>query len=441
MKKNAVTWVFSSVVLWGLISACASHFAEDHVVRDPASSSNAGDLLRFSTTFDVSASKGTTYLAFMQQTVKPALDGYATKGFKVAPAAAVEAALANVDDKVRWSVLKDSGNQRGLTDLVDALNKQDKFVTVYTLPTTIASTSFRGNRYSLSTFLALASGGGVAVKLDDKNIFYNVNYGTGKQAKDEMTGRSFGAGPAHKAGDASDKFYLQELEDYVRAAQDPSEFYRSLMHVLTNNDPSNYPKISADGQTVLTDFFTIYTAEQDRHLMANLTTHAWDVSLLEVTLLGAFHSGQKKIMVMFNGNLTDSVPKQAPGGEPRNEMKPASLIDWWQFSSNPDPASKNRSGINVTKKDFRRLGQAISNYERKNHPDLVAKVEKHFHGVKPGGNVFAELSDELINLKTPKSLGQDAYALADDFTEFLMQVRKDANEINAFTIAGGGITQ
>lgn len=410
----------------------------DGMNREPSSVNNAkGDLLKYKTLFDLNANKGKTYFSFMVEKVKPALDLVATKGFKVAPGSVVEAALPNVDDKVRFNAIRDGGGQGGLIDLANTLAKKDEASTVYTLPDQIAATSFRGNRYSTSTFLALVSGGGVAIKLNDRNFFYNVNYGTGKKDKDEMTGRSFGSAPGHKAADASDKFYLREVENFVRASgQDPKEFYRTLIQILTNSDASNLDKVSEAGQTVLTDFFTIYTAEQDRHLMANLKSHAWDVSLLEVTLLSALHAGQQKIMVMFNGKLTDTVPNQAPGGEPRTEMRPASMIDWWQFSSNPDPASKNRSGINVTKKDFRALGAAISNYERKNNPAVVAKVERNFKG-KAGGNLFQKLTDYLISFKAPKAMDKAGYQLADDFSEFLQQVKKDAAQINNFTIAGG----
>jgi hypothetical protein len=152
------------------------------------------------------------------------------------------------------------------------------------------------------------------VKYQDED--YNVNYGIGSQPKDEMTGRSFSAGPTRKADDVSDKNYLLSLEKYTRDQdEDISEFYRTLLQILVNVDSSGYAKISDEGQTVLTDFTAVYTAEEDRHLMSNLKTHHWDVALLEVTLLSAFHSGQDKIMVMYEGELTDSVFNQTPGCE------------------------------------------------------------------------------------------------------------------------------
>jgi hypothetical protein len=105
------------------------------------------------------------------------------------------------------------------------------------------------------------------------------------------------------------------------------------------------------------------------------------------------------------------------------------MVDYWQFSSSTDPTSCNRSGINVTRRDFRALGTLISDYERENNPELVENVERHFKGIKTGGNLYAELSDFLINYDTPEKLDKKTQALATDFTAFLMQVRKDANKI------------
>lgn len=385
--------------------------------------------LAFDRQIQIGDSKGMTFFSFMKQKVKPTLDAVAHDGFSVADADTVVSALGKVGEKVRRGALKSAGSEDNLRQVVQALQGSTEKVTLYNLPQKIALTGIRADRYSLSTFLALASGGGLAVRIDEKNAYYNVNYGTGATAKDEMTGRSFGEGPKHLADDASDKSYLQELQEYVRTEnQDPSAFFRSLFQILTNCDTSGYKQISDAGQTVGSDFFAIYTAEADRHLMSNLRTHAWDVALLEVTMLSAFHSGQSNVKVMFNGILTDTVPKQAPGGEDRTEMKKASMVDWWQFSSNPDPKARNRSGINVTKKDFRALGLAISNEMRTAHPELVSRVEGHLAGVRVGGNVFAEITDFLINAQTSASL-TDAPALTEDIVAFLNQVRLDADKM------------
>lgn len=397
---------------------------------------NAGDKLGFAatSTIDIEANKGMTFLTLVRTKIDPLLDLYATKGFQVANGATIAKALDNVGDKVFKGAMKDGGSKENLIALADKLNASGKMATVYTLPGIIGDMKMGGNRYGLSTFMALASGGGVAVRLDSNNIYYNVNYGEGTQPKDEMTGRSFGAGPLRDADDVSDKSLLQSIEKVVRNPnENPVEFYRAVLRVITNCDTSAWKNLSKFAQSVVTDFLAVYTAEEDRHLMSGLRRHAWDEALLEVTLLSALHSGQKEFKVMFKGFLMDEVPKQAPGGEPRDEVHKASMVDYWQFSSNPDPKSKNRSGINVTRKDFRLLGKKITEYMEAKHPELVNQVRSHFSGIEMSKNIFEDLSTYLINLKTAERLSLDnANGLSDSFAALLGQVRAEADLITSW---------
>lgn len=392
-----------------------------------------GDRLHCDNVIDFSDFKDQTFLSFMISTVRPQLNSLATKGYPVADGKTVREALDNVSDKVRGKALKGAGGEEKLVALADALAGEK--VTLYTLPEKIAAQDRRFDRYGLSTFLGLASCGGAIIKFYDDNYAYNIHYGTGKVKKDPQTGRSFGAGPSRPADDASDKAYLTDLEEYVTSRTNTSEFYETLILALTNSDTSNYRSINSEGQTLLTDFLAVYTAEQARNLMDNRITLHWDAALLEVTLLSAFHSGQKEISLFFKDPkenttyFTDNVLNQAPGGEVRNKKRKAKLMDYWQFSSRTEPQYKNRSGINITKEQFRALGLAISEFERKNNPDLVKRVERHFKGINTEGNLFEELSLFLINPKTPKKLGNVGYELAKDFTAFLEQVADDAEKI------------
>jgi len=49
--------------------------------------------------------------------------------------------------------------------------------------------------------------------------------------------------------------------------------------------------------------------------------------------------------------------------------------------------------------------------------------------------VFAQLSDFLISFDTATHLDADTLELAEDFTAFLIQVRKDANKTSTFISA------
>lgn len=394
------------------------------------STANARNLLNYSEVIRVGDYKGQTFLSTMTEVIKPALDEKATGGFQVATGEEVAARWELVDKKVAKKAISAAGSLENLRELADRLNEEYESISFYDLPAAIAALGYKKGQYDLTTFLSLVSHGGVAVQFDRNNISYNVNYGTGENKNDERTGRSFGESHDRLALDASDKHYLSILEDYVQ--NDPEnleQFYTTLLNILLNSDTTGFNKITRAGQAVATDFLAVYIAEQDRHLMSNFTKHPWDEALLEVTLIAAFHAGQEKIHVMYGGELTDVTHQQTTGcatGDARE--KDASLIDYWQFSSNPDPSHCSRSGINITRKDFRALGAEITKQQRELNPELVKKIEKTL-GVRNSRNLFADLSGFIINLKTAGQLDEETLELAHDFTQFLLESRDNAQDL------------
>jgi len=423
---------------------------------------------------DVNDYKGKTFLTFMQESVKPQLDAYATDGYAIANGDVIAQALDNVSDKVSKSALRAAGSEKRLKDLADKLSASGEKYTLYTLPDAIADAdpTLKRGRFDLSTFLALASGGGVAVKFTDDDYAYNVNYGDGTVKKDGQTGRSFGATAKRGANDASDSAYLKSLQAYAQSGdKNVTSFFGTIIEVLTNCDTSRFDSIADDGRGVLADFLAVYIAEQDRNLMdGDLTTQQWDASLLEATLLSYFHAGQSKMWVMFmipptqdeikamqkaqekkctdagkpkdctdyvvgfEGKdlaFTDTTLAQAAGGIARTEQQKASMVDYWQYSFVVNAQQHNRSGINITRPAFRALGRAITDYERKNNPDLVNAIEKFFPKEDRGDNVYMELSNFLLSYDTPQKLGDDGQALAKAYEAFLDQVYQDADVITA----------
>lgn len=387
---------------------------------------------------DISESKGQTYLTFMQETVAPALNDLATNGYTLKGAEDVKNALENVESKVSKKAISSAGTKEGLLSLASKL--EGKNVTLYTLPSLIAKFAPRSDRYSLSTFFGLVSCAGAIIKFAPQNYAYNIHYGNGENDKDDRTGRSFGEGPTRNANDASDKNYLTDLEEFViKNPKSINNFYLTLVKTLSNSDTSDYHSIAKSGQTLLTDFLAVYTAEQARNLMDKKITLHWDAALLEVTLLAGFHAGQDEIALYYRNpsnrtiSFKSEVFNQAPGCSAVDDKKTRSarIYDYWQFSASKDPAQCNRSGINVTKEQFRMLGKAISDYERKNNPKLVERVEKNFEVSNRGGNIYMELSNLFINKDTKSELGDSsANQLAQDFTNFLAQVNKDAKKIS-----------
>lgn len=400
---------------------------------------HARNLLQYRDVIDVQDYKGTTFLSLMKDKIKPALDKKAIQGFRVADSKQVEAALNLIDKKVSGSALRAAGGKEKLLALADKLHSKYDSINFYDLPNAIAKEGFSRGRYDLNTFFALVSEGGVGVEFDENNIAYNVNYGTGKMKDDERTGRSFGESVQRGALDASDKHYLTILENYVREDKNNvGEFYRTILSILLNNDATNMSNITANGQAVAADFLAVYIAEQDRHLMTNFRNHPWDEALLEVTLLAAFHSGQSKVKVMFGGKLTDTTYQQAPGCEQslNRREKPASMTDYWQFSSSTDPKNCSRSGINITRREFRALGKKITKHQRKVNPDLVYKLEKLLGVRGESENIFADLSGFIIDLRAPERLSSSQLEIIDAFTKFLLAVQEDA-EANSQKILQG----
>ncbi|MBT7611230.1 MAG: hypothetical protein HN576_15835 [Bacteriovoracaceae bacterium] len=398
----------------------------------------AGNKLNCSNIVNLNTHKGQTYLSFMRAIVKPKMNHYATNGYVLRAASDVEKVLENVSSKVKRAAIRSAGNIDNLLNLANELEGQT--TNLYELPKIIASVSKSFNRYKLSTFLGLASCGGVIIEYAPGHVAYNIHYGTGENDKDDRTGRSFGEGTSRDADDASDKNYLKDLEEFVIEHKSSTKaFYTTLLKSLSNSDSSDMPLISEHGQTLLTDFLAVYTAEQARNLMDGRISVHWDGALLEVTLLGAFHAGQEDIKLFYKDpysgetSFTNTVYNQDIGCSVKErKVRGVKLYDYWQFSSSTNMNHCRRSGINITKRSFRKLGLLISDYQRKHNPEIIANVERHFTSRNTGKNVFYQLSKFFINSKTPVNLGDKrASELSLDFTTFLLQVRKDAAKITA----------
>jgi hypothetical protein len=398
----------------------------------------ARNLLKYDSTIDLSNQKGKAFLALMKETIKPALDEKALNGFQVKKGSEIKKSLRLVDQKVFRKAVRAAGSEENLFQLADQLHEQYEQITFYDLPNALAKLGVGGGRYDLTTFYSLVSEGGVAVKIDANNITYNVNYGTGDQENDERTGRSFAESFDRMALDASDKHYLEILQTYVRGnKENTGEFYQTILSTLLNSDVSNVKNIEEEGQIVFTDFLAVYIAEQNRHLMSNLERHPWDEALLEVTLLSSFHAGQKKVKVMYSGELTDRTYVQNNGCDIDAEKKEknAEMSDYWQFSSNSDPQHCKRSGINITRKEFRLLGSKITAYLRSQNPELVSEIEGLLD-VKKSKNLYADLSRFLINKNAPEKYSKDTLRLTSLFAEFLSLAQDQADDITAAVESG-----
>lgn len=391
---------------------------------------------------DITKYKNMTYLSFMQDVVKPGLDDIAGKGYKVGNAAAMQATYDASGPKIKRSIdSTPGGGIEAVKKIATALKGQ--VVKMDDLPGKVAAIDRSVNRYAVATFIGLASGGGVKIKYAPNNYSFNIHY----SATDKKSGRSFGYGPTGGFNDISDRDYLVALAKYTKdAPEDVDHFYGAIFKVLFNNDTSGYASVNPEGQTLLSNFLAVYTAEQDRNLMDRRVTPYWDAALLEVTLLGGFHAGQKDKFKLFyldtkkNQTIfTDSTFQQTPCAT-ATRAKKADMTDYWQFSRNiTDPQNCKRSGINITNQQFRQLATAITSWMTAKHRNLLNDVRTSMGVTSSQPNIFFTLSNVLMSPNAAKKFTPAAVnAIASSWVKFLDTVQKEAPQISDWIGGGGG---
>ena len=277
-----------------------------------------------------------------------------------------------------------------------------------------------GKRQSAASNDLLKKGEGVSVNLNNRNYNIHVNF-----YNDPKSGRSYGWTDG-LVGDWSDRAILDNTAAITKSFSDQQlkDFYTTLVQMIGNCDAKGLSKLSGMAERVATNFLAIYSAEEYR---AMLGTRNWDDALFETLMLGAFHAGQNTLTKFYMGKFSTRSYEQAPGiydahGAPAlkpAKAKAAQLNDYWQFSVNPD---SRRSGINLTRPDFEKMGTVITSYEN-NNSDLKA-IEAIVKG--SGKNVFKDITQYFANDKAKAS---DADNLAGRVASFLVQVRKDAEKI------------
>ncbi len=378
--------------------------------------------------------KGQTYLSFMESTVKPSLDLLAVEGYPVKGADAVAAAYELSAPKVQRKVDRQWGGLEHVQEIAAGL--EGETATLETLPGMIRGLDREVDSYGLSTFLGLASGGGVSIQYAENNYALNVHYDT----TEERSGRSFGVGPTRKANDASDKDYLDDVQEYSSEhASNMKHFYKALFESLLNSDSSHYPSVTRFGQTVLTDFLAVFTAEQARNLMDGRVAPHWDAALLEVTLLASFHAGQEEFKLFYKDpetqetTFTNSTLKQTPCEVP-SQSQSASMRDYWQFSRNiTNPQHCRRSGINITKSEFRRLEKEITSYTAENNEELYTRV-KNSMGLENRNvtNLYEALSKYLIATDAERVLEEEKVTeITQAWVDLLNYSKDEAANISA----------
>lgn len=297
---------------------------------------------------------------------------------------------------------------------------------------------------------AIRKGEGVELRLTEDVSTYHVKYKAHNEEKAERSGRSFsavGSNPKRPSyvADASYSHYLDTFEAMYEDEEELKSFYEAILNVVAECDGSGFDELSQNTKQVAADFVAVYVAEQYRHLISGKgkrlgPRHNWDDALLQVTLLASFHSGQTKNKngMFYEGTFTDQVFNQKydvkengesvsycvykqPKHPKRDELKKREirLKDYWQFNKTCD-----RSGVNVTRRDFTKMGQAITEWKAKGRNRTLLALKKNLES--SSNNLYSAISSFFINDSTPTSLEDSADDLIESIVKFLMEVRTDA---------------
>lgn len=444
---------FLALLMLGLLSACSTSKVAIVAPSEPTvrsvASKEQGLFFPQARTFDLRTNFGKTYAHFMKSKVKPTLDQLSAKanggggGFaNIGPEAFLknsglldkktlasykgakwnrfkkvyEGALA--EDKIAsvYSALKII-KPHSTVDSLTYFNREDKaWSSKNDMALALKHAKVNAAPFDLATLYALTGGLGVKVQLDENNYNYHVLYKTGNTNphQEVMSGRSFASSPSHGAADATDPEYLRDLRKYLHTTEDSKPFYRAIILALANSDTSGWSTVSDLGQSVLSDFLTVYTAEADRHLMVDLEygNHPWEIDLAAVTFVSAVSAKTGKVII---------------GGVPTE----SDLNGWFAPSPNNKPDGPQRSGIGITRKDRKKLQRAIHAYEM-GTPDgkQMIKEIQSIIGTKTNRNdVIQGVFEFLSNKSTPESIGPKASALADVMAHFIEAATIDAEEI------------
>lgn len=387
--------------------------------------------------------KGQTYITFLKQKLKPSLDSLSNGFPNIGSHAFRTQAEENLSQKTflkykgaKWNrstrsyggALSDAQVESVYealkkirpTSTVDSLQYYDRADSNWSSKNDMAqalkAAGVNAAPFDLGTLYALTGGIGVKVKLDANNYNYHVLYKTGKTNphQEVMSGRSFSSSPGRKAADATDPEYLRDLEAYLRSTRDVRPFIQTMILSIANSDTSGFRNLSDEGQAVLADFFTVYTAEAIRHLMVNLQdgVHPWEIDLAAVTFISPISVRMGKIV---NGGV----------------LKAESIGGWFAPSPNNKPDGPQRSGIGITRRDRKKLQAAIHRYEM-GTPDgkkIISEIQAIIGKNGNDNDVIQGVFEYLSATYTPATMGANAQKLANLMAQFNQMITEDAAQI------------
>ncbi len=295
----------------------------------------------------------------------------------------------------------------------------------------------KGNKSGRDFLKTIKNGVGVEFQLTKDVTTYHVKYKKIGEEKAQKSGRSFAAvgsrvsrGHAEYLADISYMDYFDALEELMYDRSELEEFFEAILLVLVDSDASGIERLSTKGQRLAGDFVAVYIAEQYRRMIPTDgnglgRSQIWDDAHLQVTLLSAFHSGQGRgnFKMFFRGSFTDRTASRVRGYyDSKSRLnKRAEMEDYTQLGRT------RGSGVNVTRRDFRKLGKEITKAYGSGHSvlvDLQRTIDSRL-----GGNAINAITKSIVSNSAPKSHSQPK-VLVDGIVEFLMDLQSRGGEIS-----------
>ncbi len=373
--------------------------------------------------------KGKSFLAAMiskKEGIKAMLDEDNELKFTVVDYKSYQSLAEKFDESVIKKTMKlfkggEKGFKKFLTKIAGEETTPLKFVGL--IANALEDTVVKPDEIALTAtkvapMLGIMSGSGVTVILDKNNFFYNYGFKPTSDkvplAKALKSGRSFSESGTHPALDSSDVLLLKNLDTYLASLEDPSDFYSAFFKLILNSDSSGLKKLSEEGQALVLDIFTVYTAELDRHIEAGLgRSHPWENDLAEATMVSGFVVREGKIK----------------GEEGLIEGKPVDFFG----------VGKQGSGIGETRRDRRTLQLAVTNALEKSETEdaaIVSKARKILE-LKKGSDVMKGFMEFVNNKDNLKYIEENSNQLEKLMVEFMVGVWNQSKTINkAITKSG-----
>jgi hypothetical protein len=278
------------------------------------------------------------------------------------------------------------------------------------------------NRLTFGALVALGSGGGVDVPLDDASHFILLsNRSTNRKGGADLT--AFMDTPTHKTLPTAYGRFANELAAMPHS--DDANFTKSLLEVLAKSETKTISKLSDVGQTVMTDFLGVLGAELYRGITSGGKQH-WETDHVEATFLADF--------VRASGMVLE--PKPGTGEDADLPLAPSDA------TLKTDGTFKDflgHGGFMHPRPQRRLLSTLITDFMKADEDGKAAidRLETAMGLEKPSGDVYQDLATYTMSdaASTTKKGQTEFVSASNDFLTLVRQKGADALAQNGGSLA------